>query len=73
MSPRILVVEDEPNIRDLVCLHLGLEGYKCVPVADGKEAMSLASDKLFDLIILDLMLPGVDGVTTTFGEGADPR
>ena len=65
MSPRILVVEDEPNIRDLVCLHLGLEGYTCVPVADGKEAMSLASDKLFDLIILDLMLPGVDGVTIT--------
>ena|SRR5438874_4546822 len=65
MSPRILVVEDEPNIRELVCLHLGFEGYKCVPVADGKEAMSLASDKVFDLIILDLMLPGVDGVTIT--------
>jgi DNA-binding response OmpR family regulator len=65
MSPRILVVEDEPNIRDLVCLHLGLEGYECVPVADGKQAMALASEKLFDLIILDLMLPGVDGVTIT--------
>ena len=65
MSPRILVVEDEPNIRDLVCLHLGLEGHECVPVADGKEAMALATEKLFDLIILDLMLPGVDGVTIT--------
>jgi DNA-binding response OmpR family regulator len=65
MSPRILVVEDERNIRDLVCLHLGLEGYECVPVADGKEAMALAGEKLFDLIILDLMLPGVDGVTIT--------
>jgi DNA-binding response OmpR family regulator len=65
MPPRILVVEDEPNIRDLVCLHLGLEGYECVPVADGKEAMSLTNEKLFDLIILDLMLPGVDGVTIT--------
>jgi two-component system OmpR family response regulator/two-component system alkaline phosphatase synthesis response regulator PhoP len=65
MPPRILVVEDEPNIRDLVCLHLGLEGYECVPVADGKEAMALAGEKLFDLIILDLMLPGVDGVTIT--------
>jgi two-component system OmpR family response regulator/two-component system alkaline phosphatase synthesis response regulator PhoP len=65
MPPRILVVEDEPNIRDLVCLHLGLEGYECVPVADGKQAMALASEKLFDLIILDLMLPGVDGVTIT--------
>jgi len=65
MPSRILVVEDEPNIRDLVCLHLGLEGYECVPIAGGKEAMSLASEKLFDLIILDLMLPGVDGVTIT--------
>src|SRR5215213_697224 len=64
-SRTVLVVEDEKNIRDLVCLHLGVEGYECVPVADGKEAMTLASEKSFDLIILDLMLPGVDGVTIT--------
>ena len=60
---RVLVVEDEVNIRELVCLHLGLEGYECTPVADGKEAMALASEKPFDLIILDLMLPNIDGVT----------
>ena len=60
---RVLVVEDERNIRDLVCLHLGLEGYECVPIADGKEAMALAAEKPFDLIILDLMLPNMDGVT----------
>jgi DNA-binding response OmpR family regulator len=65
MPTRVLVVEDEKNIRDLVCLHLGLEGYECVPVGDGKEAMALASEKPFDLIVLDLMLPGVDGVTIT--------
>jgi DNA-binding response OmpR family regulator len=62
---RVLVVEDERNIRDLVCLHLGLEGYECVPVGDGKEAMTLAAEKPFDLIILDLMLPNMDGVTIT--------
>src|SRR5205085_12493665 len=61
---KVLVVEDERNIRDLVCLHLGLEGYECVPIADGKEAMALAADKPLDLIILDLMLPNMDGVTT---------
>jgi DNA-binding response OmpR family regulator len=60
---KVLVVEDERNIRDLVCLHLGLEGYDCVPVGDGNEAMALASNKPFDLIVLDLMLPGMDGVT----------
>jgi len=54
MGPRrVLVVEDEQNIRDLVCLHLGLEGYECVPAADGTQAMTLASEKPFDLIILD--------------------
>ena len=66
MEPRkVLVVEDEKNIRDLVCLHLGVEGYECVPVGDGKEAMLLAGEQTFDLIILDLMLPGIDGVTIT--------
>src|ERR1700681_2637159 len=60
---RVLVVEDERNIRDLVCLHLGLEGYECVPVADGKEAMAVAAERPFELIILDLMLPSMDGVT----------
>jgi DNA-binding response OmpR family regulator len=62
---KVLVVEDEQNIRDLVCLHLRLEGYECVPLADGKDAMMLAYEKTFDLIILDLMLPGMDGVTIT--------
>ena len=62
---KVLVVEDEQNIRDLVCLHLGLEGYECVPVGDGKEAITAASEKPFDLIILDLMLPGIDGVSIT--------
>ena len=61
----VLIVEDETNIRDLVCLHLGLEGYECVPAGDGKEGMTLATAKPFDLIILDLMLPGIDGVTIT--------
>jgi DNA-binding response OmpR family regulator len=61
----VLVVEDEKNIRDLVCLHLGLEGYECLPVGDGREAMLLTGDKPFDLIILDLMLPTIDGVTIT--------
>ena len=60
---KVLVVDDERNIRELVCLHLGLEGYECVPIADGKEAMALAAEKPFDLIILDLMLPNMDGVT----------
>jgi len=65
MVPRkqVLVVEDEPHIRELVCLHLGLEGYQCEPVGDGREALKLGLERPFDLVVLDLMLPGVDGVT----------
>jgi len=60
---QVLVVEDERHIRDLVCLHLGLEGYECVPVGDGRDALKLATERPFDLVVLDVMLPGVDGVT----------
>jgi DNA-binding response OmpR family regulator len=59
----VLVVEDEKNIRDLVCLHLGVEGYTCVAAATGTEAVEIASRDVFDLIVLDLMLPGLDGLS----------
>jgi DNA-binding response OmpR family regulator len=59
----VLVVEDEPNIRDLVCLHLGVEGLTCVPAASGTEAMEHARTQTFDLMVLDLMLPGLDGLS----------
>jgi two-component system alkaline phosphatase synthesis response regulator PhoP len=61
--PTVLVVEDERNIRELVCLHLGLEHLECVPAGDGAEGLRLARERQFDLVILDLMLPGLDGVT----------
>jgi DNA-binding response OmpR family regulator len=60
---RVLVVEDEPNIRELVCLHLGLEGYACEGVADGKDALARTEGERFDLLVLDVMLPGLDGVS----------
>ena len=63
MSTRILVVEDEAHIRDLVCLHLQLEGYTCLPAGDGNEALRIAQRDPLDLIVLDLMIPGVDGMT----------
>jgi two-component system OmpR family response regulator/two-component system alkaline phosphatase synthesis response regulator PhoP len=56
------VVEDEPNIRDLVALHLGLEGFAVSGVPDGREALRLLRERRFDLVILDLMIPHVDGV-----------
>ncbi len=60
--PRVLVVEDEPHIRELVCLHLGLEGYQCEGVGDGRLALARAEADRFDLLVLDVMLPGLDGL-----------
>jgi DNA-binding response OmpR family regulator len=62
VKPHVLVVEDEPNIRELVCLHLGLEGYECDPVGDGRQALQRTEQTRFDLLVLDLMLPGLDGL-----------
>jgi DNA-binding response OmpR family regulator len=61
--PHILVVEDEANIRELVSLHLRLEHAVPVEAEDGKSALELARQRRFDLVILDLMLPGLDGLT----------
>lgn len=59
---KVLVVEDEAHIRELIQLHLGLEGLEIEAIGDGKEALARAGTEPFDLIILDLMLPGVDGI-----------
>jgi DNA-binding response OmpR family regulator len=56
-------VEDEPHIRELVCLHLDLENLAYVEAAAGDAGLTLARGQYFDLVILDLMLPGLDGVT----------
>src|SRR5216117_77694 len=63
VTPRVLVVEDEPNIRELVCLHLGLEGYACDGVGDGREALQRTEAERFDLLVLDVMIPGIDGLS----------
>jgi two-component system OmpR family response regulator/two-component system alkaline phosphatase synthesis response regulator PhoP len=60
---RVLVVEDERHISDLIALHLGLEGWTTVQTADGRDALRLAREQTFDLVVLDLMLPGLDGLS----------
>jgi two-component system OmpR family response regulator/two-component system alkaline phosphatase synthesis response regulator PhoP len=61
--PHVLIVEDEANIRQLVSLHLQLEDAVPVEAEDGRTALELARQRRFDLVILDLMLPGLDGLT----------
>ena len=59
----VLVVEDEPHIRDLVGLHLELEGWTPELIGDGHLALDWLRARPFDLVILDIMLPGLDGLT----------
>jgi DNA-binding response OmpR family regulator len=60
---RVLLVEDERSIRDLVSEQLRRAGFECVAIADGREGLQLVLEEPFDVIVLDLMLPNVDGMT----------
>ena len=62
LRARVLVVEDDPSINEVVCGALGSEGHACTPAFSGTEArLLLASEPPFDLLICDLMLPGLTG------------
>lgn len=60
---RVLVVEDDASIRDLLQLHLGLAGFEVEDEANGRAALDRARQQRFDLLVLDVMLPGLDGVS----------
>ena len=62
MSRNVLVMEDDRDIARLLELHLREEGYSVTVASDGKAGLDKALSKPFDLIILDLVLPGVDGL-----------
>ena len=72
-TARVLLVEDDPHIRELVALHLQLEGLTVVPVTDGNEGLARARAETFELIVLDVMLPGLDGVTVCRAIRRDSR
>lgn len=59
----ILLVEDELHLHDALKLNLELEGYEVMSALDGPKALQLIQQGIFDLIILDIMLPGIDGYT----------
>jgi two-component system response regulator RpaA len=60
---RILIIEDDPSVLDILRINLELAGYEVVKATDGVRGQALALQTLPDLIILDLMLPQVDGLT----------
>jgi len=59
---RILVVEDDPTVAEVVTRYLAREGYRVETVADGASALDRALASPPDLMVLDLMLPGMDGL-----------
>src|SRR5512142_1071775 len=62
MTHRILVVDDEPAVTDLLAYNLRKAHYELLTAADGRTALRLAADCKPDLILLDLMIPEVDGL-----------
>ena len=63
---KILIVEDDPDIVEMISYNLKKEGYKTLSVFNGEEAIDVAKKELPNLIILDLMLPGMDGLEVCF-------
>ena len=57
----ILIVEDDDSITELIQMNLSKEGYPCTCAHDGTEGARLLEKEHFDLILLDIMLPGADG------------
>ncbi len=68
---RVLVVEDERPIRELLRLHLDLAGFVIDETGDGRDALARTRAAAFDLLILDVMLPGLDGVSLCRAVRAD--
>lgn len=62
-KPSILIVDDEENLLEALKLNLELEGYEVSTAADGAEALRKVDQEYFDLIVLDVMLPEVDGIS----------
>ena len=73
---RILVADDDPDLLELLKMDLGFQGYEILAAANGKEALQLAINEKLDLILLDVMMPYIDGyhvayeVTNKLGQKA---
>jgi len=71
MASHILVAEDQADIRDLIVLNLRHAGHAVTAVADGRAALDSQAERASDLLVLDLMMPGLDGLGAR--RGAAPR
>ena len=72
-KPLIVIVEDEADIQDVIAYNLKRDGYEVLTASRGDEGLSLIQAKMPDLVILDLMLPGIDGLTICQQLRTDPK
>jgi signal transduction histidine kinase len=70
---RILIIDDSEASRDMLCRLLERQGHACVTVANGSEALARLKPDAFDIVLLDLMMPGMNGVDTLRAIKADPQ
>ena len=73
MAARILIVEDDTDIREVIAEALAMEGYDVEQARDGVDALRIAYARAPDLIVLDLMMPRMDGWTFRCAQRADDR
>jgi DNA-binding response OmpR family regulator len=73
MSKKILVVDDEPDIVKVLVARLKEHGYQCITAGDGNKALVMAGEFMPDLIILDIMMPGMDGTEAAQKLRENPR
>ena len=62
--PHILITDDDPHLRRLVRTYVELEGFECTEARDGAAAVTALKQSAFDLVLLDVMMPGPDGFET---------
>ena len=62
MAARVLVVDDDKNVRDLLCSFLTITGYEVILASNGEEAIGLAKSEIPNAILLDVEMLGIDGI-----------
>lgn len=72
MTTTILTIEDQPDIRRLIRMTLEFKGFEVLEAADGPQGLAIARARRPALILLDVMMPGVDGLTVSRTLAADP-
>jgi CheY-like chemotaxis protein len=73
MPPRVLVVDDDPQVLRLMRVNLELEGYDVVSAPDGEEALEAVVNERPDVVVCDVMMPGMDGLTVLRNLRANPK